>query len=82
MCGDNEAIVDFRDLSKVQCNNKNVQALDTKWDEVLSAVSKWEGLYKMQVENSEELKYVLQVYAQETTFADKKSDYCRLKLIA
>ena len=34
----------------------------------------------MQVEKSEELKYLLHVYAQETTFGDKKYDYCRLKL--
>ena len=36
----------------------------------------------MQVETSEELKYLLQVYAQETTFGDNKDDYCRLKLVA
>ena len=32
-----------------------------------------ESLYKMQVENSEELKYVLCVQAQETTFGDKEN---------
>ena len=32
--GDNEAILDFRDLSTVQLENGNVQAFDTKWDEV------------------------------------------------
>ena len=37
--GDNEAILDFRDLLKVQSKNDNVQAFDTKWDEVLSAVT-------------------------------------------
>ena len=35
--GDNEAILDLRDLSKVQLKNDSVQAFDTKWDEVLSA---------------------------------------------
>ena len=34
---DNEAILDLRDLSKVQLKNDSVQAFDTKWDEVLSA---------------------------------------------
>ena len=33
--GDNEAIFDMRDLSKVQLKNDNIQAFDTKWDEVL-----------------------------------------------
>ena len=55
--GDNEAILDFRDLSKVQVKNDNVQAFSTNWDEVLSAVSDrltdriLESLYKMQVES-------------------------------
>ena len=40
-----------------------------------------ESLYRMQIEKSEELKHVLQVYAQETTFGDKKYDDCRLKLM-
>ena len=29
--GDNEAILDFRDLSGVQWENDNVEAFDTKW---------------------------------------------------
>ena len=37
--GDNEAILDFRDLSKVQFKNDNVQAFDTEWDKELSAVT-------------------------------------------
>ena len=41
-----------------------------------------ESLYMMQIEKSEELKYVLQVYAQETTFGGKGYDYCRSKLMA
>ena len=34
MSGDHEAILDFRDLSTVQLKHDNVQAFDTKWDEV------------------------------------------------
>ena len=68
--GDNEAILDFRDLSKAQLKSDNVQTFDTKWDEEWSAVTDrltalWRSLYKMQVEKSEELKYVLQVFAQK-----------------
>ena len=36
----------------------------------------------MQVEKLEEMKYVLQVFAEETTFGDRTYDYCRLKLMA
>ena len=52
--GDNGAILDFRDLSKVPLKNDNVQAFDTKWDEVLSA-------------RREELTHLSQLCAQETT---------------
>ena len=50
--GDNRAILDFRDLSKVHLKTDNVQAFDTKWNEVFSAVtdryteSIWESLHK------------------------------------
>ena len=76
--GANEAILDFRDLSKVKIKNDNVQAFDATWDE-LSAVtdrltdSILESPHKMQVEMSEELKYLLHLCAEERTFSDKKS---------
>ena len=82
--GDSEAILDFRDLSKVPVNNHNVQVFDTKWDEVLSAVTDrltdntLESLFKMQVEKSQEMKYLLQVFA----LGDKTYNHCRLKLMA
>ena len=41
-----------------------------------------ESLYKMQLDRSEELKYLLRVYAQDTTFGNKKYDCCKLKLTA
>ena len=85
--GDNDAILDSRDFSNVQLKNDNVQAFDTKWDEVLSAVtdrptdSILECRCKLQVEKSEGLEYLFQIYAQETTFGDKKYDYCKLELV-
>ena len=36
---------------------------------------------RLQVEKSEELKDVLQVHAHETTFGNKKHDYCSLNLM-
>ena len=54
--GDNEAILDIRDSSNFQLKNDNVQAFETWWDEVLSAVtdrltdSILESLCQMQVE--------------------------------
>ena len=73
----NSGVLDFTDLSKVQLKNDSVQAFDTKWDEVVSAVtdrptdSMLESLNMMQVEKSEESKYLLPVYAQDTTEATR-----------
>ena len=68
--GDNEGILDSRDLSHSSIKERQ-----------LSSLRQFQSLYKMHVEKSEELKYVLQVYAQETTCGDKKYDYCRWKLM-
>ena len=76
--GDIEVILDFRDLSKVPFKNDSVQAFDTKWAEVLSAVnvrpadSIVDRVCKIEVEKSEELKHVVQVYAEDVTFGDKE----------
>ena len=84
--GDNEAILDFRYLSEVQL--KNVQAFDTKWCEVSSAAIDRATdnvlviCARCKLKKSEDLKYLLQVCAQETTFGDMTHDYCRLKLMA
>ena len=62
--------LDFRELPKVPLENHNDQAFDTKWDEVLSAVTDrltdniLDSLFVMQVEQSEELKYLLQVFSR------------------
>ena len=42
----------------------------------------WKVRTRCGLNKSEELKYVLQVYARETTLGDKKYDCCRLKLMA
>ena len=71
--------------SKVQSKNDNVQAFDTKWDEVSSAVNDRPTdnilviLTRENLHKAEELKDVLQVDAQETTFADKRYDCCSAK---
>ena len=38
--GESEVILDLCDLLKVELKNDNVQAFDTKWDEVKSSMSK------------------------------------------
>ena len=84
--GGNEAISDLKHLPKVKLENDHVQDFDTKWDEVWSAVtdrptdSILESRYQIRVDESEGLKYLLQVYAQETTVGDKKCDYCKIEV--
>ena len=80
--GDKEA----SNLLKITVKN-SVQAFDTKVGRSIIG-SQWqtdnilESLYKMQVEKSGKLKYLLQVYARETTFGDKKDHSCKSKLMA
>ena len=77
-------ISDDSDL-ELKLKNDNVQAFDAKCDEVVSTDtdsptdSTLESLYKEQIEKSEELIHLLQVYAQDTAFGDNKYDYCRSK---
>ena len=72
---------------QINLKNDNVQAFDTQWDEASSAVTgrPTDNMLKaLQDVNSKigKLKYVLQVYIQETTFSDEKYDYSRLKFMA
>ena len=69
--GDTDALLDFRDLSKVHFKNDNVQAFGTKWDEVPPTDNIWE---RMQAGKSGGLKYLLQNYAQETTLGTIEVD--------
>ena len=63
---------------KVQQENDNVQGFDTQWDEVLSAVtdrptdSMLESVYNMQVEQLNEIKYLLQFHLKRRHFGDNK----------
>ena len=83
--GDNETILDCGNVKIKNATTERQCSSDTKWDEVLSSVTDrptdkmLEGLHMMQVEMSEELEDLLQVNAPETTFGDKKYDYCRLE---
>ena len=85
--GDNGAILDFRDISKVQRKNGNVQACDKKGDEVSSAVTDrptdniLESLYKMQVERSEEPEICVASLRPRDDIWRQEKYYCRLKFM-
>ena len=58
--GTGEALLDFKDLSRVQLKNDDVQGFDTKWNEVLLSMTKVpdedkaEHLFNKQVHHSVE----------------------------
>ena len=60
--------MDLGGPSKVELNNDNVPAFDTKWDEVISSMHEKPvhttlgHVYRMQQENADELKFVMLVY--------------------
>ena len=66
----NDTVLDYADLFSVTHRDDNVQEFDTRWDEVLS-ISKipsddiLEGLYKLRIRESEQLKIVSELYEME-----------------
>ena len=59
--GENEAILDFGELLKVELNNDNMQPFDNRWDEVLPGMTGRLGENilgrqdRLQLNNSDEL---------------------------
>ena len=84
--GGKEAILDFTDLSNVPWKTTtfkpSTQRRTNYPRQLLTDLLTTESLHNFQVDSSEALKHVLQVYVQATTFGDKKYDYCRLMLLA
>ena len=63
--GECEDVLDLGDLLKVELKNDNVLVFDTKLD-VKLVNTILETLYRMQLEKSDELKFVMQVYKLES----------------
>ena len=81
MIGEREAIFDFGELMKVQLESGRVQSCDTRWDEVHSALADQlgrnicESLFRSQLNNSEEMRYLTQVCHPETILKGEAYDY-------
>ena len=82
---ESEAILDLGDLLMVELKNDNTLASDTKWDEVISSMNTkpvdtiLKMLYRMQLEKSDELKFIMQMHEPETIFQGKPHEYERRK---
>ena len=75
----------YADLFTVVLRNDDIQEFDSKWDGILLSMTKipsdeiLEGLYKLRIRESEELKTVLELYDLEIHQKKAGPDYHRLK---
>ena len=83
--GASDSVENYADLFTVGLRNDDIQEFDSKWDGILLSMTKippddiLEGLCKLRVRESEELKTVLELYDLETHQKKLEPDYHRLK---
>ena len=69
--GAREAVLDYSDLFSTTLHGDDIQDFDTRWDQVVQSTSEvpndkiLESLYKMRIIESDQIRTVLAVYAQE-----------------
>ena len=82
--GANDSVENYADLFTI-VRNDDIQEFDSKWDEILLSVTKipsndiLEGLYKLRLRGSEQLKTVLALCNMEIHQKKAGPDYHRLK---
>ena len=70
--GANDSVENCADLFTIVLRNDDIQEFDSKWDGILSSMTKippddiLEGLYKLRIRGSEKLRTVLELYDLET----------------
>ena len=83
--GANDSVENYADLFTIVLRNGDIQEFDSKWDGVLSSMTKippddiLEGLYKLRIRESEKLKIALELYNMEIHQKKLGPDYRRLK---
>ena len=69
--GANDSVENFADLFTIVLRNDDIQEFDSKWDGILSSMTKiapvdiLEGFYKSRIRESEKVKTVLELYELE-----------------
>ena len=69
--GAHDAVLDYTDLFSVTLHDDDIQEFETRWDEFLLSMTKipsddiLEGLYKLRIRESGQLKTVLELYDME-----------------
>ena len=83
--GAHDTVLDYADSFSVTLHDDNIQEFDTRWDEVLLAISKipsddnWESLYNLRIRESAQLKTVLELYDMEIHQKTSMPNYQKLK---
>ena len=83
--GANDSVENYTDLFTIRLRNDDIQEFDSKWDGILSSMTKippddiLEGLYKLRIRESEKLKTIMELYDLEIHQKKIGPDYHRLK---
>ena len=71
VAGAHDTVLDNADLFSIGLRNDDAQDFDTRWDEIRLSMTKIppddvvESLYKLRTRESDQLKYVLELYDME-----------------
>ena len=85
--GTDDSVENYADLFTISLRHDDIQEFDSKWDGILLSNAKiphediLEGLYKLRIRVSDELKTVLELYDLETHQKKLGPDYLRLKIM-
>ena len=83
--GAHDIVLDYDDLFSITFQNDDVRKFHTRWDEILLSMSKLptddvlEGLCKLRIRVSDQLKSVLEWYELEIHQKISKPDYQKLQ---
>ena len=83
--GANDSVENYADLFTIALRNDDIQEFDSKWDGILSSMTKipsddiLEGLCKLRIRGSDKLKTVLELYDLVIHQRKGGPDYHRLK---
>ena len=83
--GAHDTVLDYADFFSITFQNDDVQDFDSRWDEILTSVTKippddvLDSLYKLSIRESDQLKTVLELYDMEIHQKIFMPNYQKLK---
>ena len=85
VAGAHDTVLDYADLFTITLRNDDVQEFDTRWDEILSSMTRippddiLESLYKLRIREPDQLNTVLELFDMEIHQKTSRLDYQKLK---